>query len=160
MVKLYDIPIYAISPSKFKKRVWKYILELKERYENLEQDKVTRIIDMQTFPMRSWEYNHIIGFIRVTATKNDIIFDVFLPQPTPKKYIWTTTKKVHVQNMFANGAHIYLGSLRNNKEIREAISNMLSHIIDEYIHERFYVDCEAFDVVNKHLDYMGIMQNI
>lgn len=160
MVKLFDIPIYAISPSKLKSRVCKHIIKLKNLFTNLDTDMATHVIDIQTFPMRSWDYNHIIGYIRVTASKSDILFDVFLPLPTPKRYIWTTTKKVYVQDMCTNGTHLYLGLLRNNEEIREAIANMLSQVIDEHIHARFYVDRATFDVVNEHLDYMSIIQEI
>ena len=160
MIKIFEIPIYAISPSKLKIRVYKYISKLKKLLANLDTDMSTRVIDIQTFPMRNWDYNHIIGYINIAISKSDILFNVFMPLPTPKRYVWTTSKKIHVQNMCTNGTHLYLGLLKDNEEVREEVANMLSHVIDEHISARYYVDRAAFDIVNEHLDYMSIIQGV
>ena len=160
MVKIFEIPIYAISPSKLKERVCKYISKLEKLLAHLDKDTSDRVIEIQTFPMRNWDYNHIIGYIRIAVSKSDILFNVFMPLPTPKRYVWTTSKKMLVQDMCTNGTHLYLGLIKNNEEIREEVAKMLSHIIDKHIPARYYVDRAAFDIVNENLDYMSIIQAI
>lgn len=157
MIKLFEIPIYALSPSKLKNRVSKCILNLKNALTHLDDSTVARIIERKTFPMRSWDYNHVVGYIRISASKTDILFDVFLPIPVPERYIWYTTKKLYFQDICANGTHIYHGNLKTNKEIHKAISDMLDQVVANHIPSRFYVDREAFNAINEHIDYLSIL---
>lgn len=140
-------------------RVNKLMRELREFFAHLDADIATHAIDTETFPMRSWDYNHIIGYIRITASKRDILFDVFLPVPYPKHYVWTTTRKYSVQNIGANGTHIYWRNLKNNAQIREAVDKMVTQITTEHIPSRFHIDREAFDAINEHLDYLSILRS-
>ena len=152
MKKLFEIPIYAISASDLNKRSTERILKLRKQYAHLDADLAAHAIDADTFPMRSWDYNHIIGCIRIAVTKNDILFDVFLPLPYPKKYVWTSSRKYHTQNICANGTHLYLGALKSNEDIRHAVANMLNQIIADHIPTRFHVDTAAFAATNAYLD--------
>ena len=68
--------------------------------------------------------------------------------------------KKYFQNIGANGTHIYHGSLKTNEDISTAISNMLDLVIVAHIPSRFHVDRSAFDTLNKHLDYLNIIQSI
>ena len=160
MKKLFEIPVYAVSPTKLNSRTSKRISELRELYAHLDADMAAHAIDAETFPMRSWDYNHIIGYIRIALSKSDILFDVFLPLPFPNKYVWTTTRKHLTQNICANGTHIYLGTLKNNDDIRHAVATMLDQVITDHIPARFYVDKAAFEATNGYLDYMKIIQDL
>lgn len=95
MEKLFEIPVYALSALKLNIRVSKRILELKKLLVRSDADTASRVIDLETFPMRSWDYNHLIGYIRITATKTDFLFDIFMPIPIPKRYVWNTTRKLY-----------------------------------------------------------------
>ncbi|MGN0979219.1 MAG: hypothetical protein ACI4PT_02710 [Candidatus Avoscillospira sp.] len=159
MKKLFEIPVYALSPSKLNIRASKRISELKKLFSRSNPDEATVVIDHETLPMRSWDYNHIIGYIRIAVSKTDILFEVFMPIPIPKKYVWYTSRKIYVQNICASGTHIYWGSLKTNEEFHDAVSNMLDQVITDHIPERFHVDREAFDATNKHLDYLTIVQD-
>lgn len=158
MKKLFEIPVYALSPSKLNGRVNKYIAKLKSQMLHLDEDTFARIKDIETFPMRSWDYNHIVGCIQIVMTNTDILFEIFLPIPIPMRYDWRTKRKIRVQNICANGTHFYLGALKTNDEIRGAIVEMLDQVIADHIPERFYVDREVFDTVNSHMDYISINQ--
>lgn len=159
MKKLFEIPVYALSASKLDIQVGKRISELKKLFACLDSDMAAHAIDTETFPMRSWDYNHVVGYIRIGVTMSDILFEVFLPVPLPKRYVWTTTKKPLVQNIGANGTHLYLGNLKTNEEIRKAVANMLGQLITDHIPSRFHVDKEAFEIINKHLDYLNVIQD-
>lgn len=159
MKKLFEIPVYALDAFKLNIRTTKRIADLKELFSHSDPDKTALAIDRETLPMRSWDYNHIIGYIRISVSKTDILFEVFLPVPIPKRYVWNTSKKLYVQNICANGTHIYWVSLKTNEEFREAVSNMLVQVITDHIPARFHVDREAFDAINGHLDYLTIIQD-
>ena len=160
MKKLFEIPVYVLSASKLNTRTSKRIAKLEELLSRSDPDEAAFVIDRETFPMRSWDYNHIIGYIRIAVSKTDVLFDVFTPIPIPERYVWSTKRKIHVQNIGANGTHIYWGSLKTNEEFREAVSSMLDQVITDHIPKRFYVDREAFDTINAYLDYLAIVQDI
>lgn len=160
MKKLFEIPVYAISASKLNTRTSKRIADLKELFSHSDPDDAALVIDRETFPMRFWDYNHIIGYIRIAVSKTDIVFDVFMPTPIPERYVWDTKRKIYVQNIGVNGTHIYCGSLKTNAEFRKAVSDMLDQVVTDHIPKRFYVDREAFDAINAHLDYLAIVQDV
>lgn len=157
MKKIFEIPIYALSPLKLNDRVNKCISKLKSQLSHLDDDTFARIKDIETFPMRSWDYNHIVGYIQVSMSRSDIVFEVFLPIPIPTRYDWRTKRKTRVQNICANGTHFYFASLKTNEDIRNSVEEMLDHVIVDHVPDRFYVDREAFDNINAHLDYLNII---
>ena len=140
--------------------IWriKRISKLKSQLSHLDEESFSRVRDAETFPMRSWEYNHIVGYIQILMSNTDIVFEIFLPIPIPMRYDWRTKQKNRVQNICANGTHFYLGKLKNNDEIRESIEEMVNHVIEDHVPDRFYVDTEVFDTVYSHLDYIAIKQ--
>ena len=155
---LYNIPIYALSPDKLCRRTKQKIYTLEERYARAGKETVDRIIERETFPMRCWDYNHIVGYIRISATKRDVVFDLFLPKPAVERYIWNSPKKVFLYDVHANGTHFYTGNMKTNEELREAIDEMLTWIIKDFLPKRYYVDRSGFDNLNRHLDYLGIIK--
>ena len=160
MKKLFEIPVYALSASKLNTRASKRIADMKELFSCSNPDEAALVIDSETLPMRSWDYNHIIGYIRIAVSKTDIPFDVFMPIPIPERYVWDTKRKIYVQNIGANGTNIYWGALKTNAEFRKAVSDMLDQVVTDHIPKRFYVDREAFDAINAHLDYLTIVQDV
>lgn len=158
MKKLFDIPIYGLSPLKLDDHVSRFVAKLKSQLLHLEEDTFSCIKDIETFPMRSWNYNHIVGYIRVEMSDTDMLFDVFLPIPIPERYNWRTKRKVCVQDICANGTHFYFGTLKTNEEIRAAMVDMLNQVVADHIPKRFHVDRDSFDILNKHLDYIGIIE--
>ena len=160
MKKLFEIPVYALSATKLNIRTDKRIASMKGLLPYSNPDEAALVIDRETLPMRSWDYNHIIGYIRIAISKTDILFDVFMPFPIPERYVWDTKRKTYVQNIGANGTHIYWGSLKTNEEFRKAVSSMLDQVVTDHIPKRFYVDREAFDAINARLDYLAIVQDV
>ena len=43
------------------------------------------------------------------------------------------------------------------EDIRSKTTEMLDNIIKIHIPKRYFVDREAFDTINSHLDYRGIL---
>lgn len=158
MKKLFDIPIYALSPDELNRRVKQKIDNLKEHLAGTDQQTMDLIIDTETFPKRCWDYNHIVGYIRVSATRQDIEFDLFLPRPAVERYIWSSPRKTFLYDVHANGTHFYTGDMKTNEEIREAADEMLTWMIKDFLPKRYHVDRSGFDNLNRHLDYLEIIK--
>lgn len=71
MKKLFEIPVYALSPSKLNIRTSKHISELKKSLVHSDPDEAALAIDRETLLMRFWDYDHIIGYIRIAVSKTD-----------------------------------------------------------------------------------------
>ena len=57
----------------------------------------------------------------------------------------------------ANGTHFYISDSMTTEDIRSKTTEMLDNIIKIHIPKRYFVDREAFDTINSHLDYRGIL---
>ena len=158
MKKLFEIPVYAVCPEELKKRVGIRIAKLKARMATVDRDTMNQIIDHDTFPKRCWDYNHIVGYIRISATPQDIVFDLFLPKPAIDRYVWYSPKKAFLYDVNANGTHFYTGNMKTNEEIRMATEEMLTWVIRDFLPKRYYVDRSCFDTLNSHMDYLEIMK--
>ena len=158
MKNLFDIPIYAISPDELRQRVEKKVDKIKEYATGSDPQTLGLMVETETFPMRCWDYNHIVGYIRISTTRQDIVFDLFLPKPEVERYIWHSPRKAFLYDVNANGTHFYIGNMKTNEEIREATDDMLTWMIKDFLPKRYYVDRSGFDTLNHHLDYLGIVK--
>lgn len=160
MKKLFDIPVYALDEKTLGQRVDAKIKTIEKNAPGADRDVLERLTERETFPMRNWDYNHIIGYVQLSLTKQEIIAAVFMPVPTPARYYWDSEKKHFVRNLFANGTHVYIGNMKTNEEMQAAAAELLERVIEDHLHGRFHADREAFDVVNKHIDYLGLLQEL
>lgn len=164
-VNLYEIPIYWLSEESLKKKVEKRIVQIKEKCAFYETSESAQrfIIDIETYPMRNWEYNHIAGYIKIFSDGQDISFNIYLPFDNNgqiPKYYWNTTRKHYVKDTKSNGLHFYIRNMKTNAEICHSINEMLTDIVKEYIPKRFAVDRQAFDVLNTRVDYIALLQEL
>ena len=160
MKKLFDIPVYALDEKTLEQRVGAKIKTIKKNAPGVERDVLERLTERETFPMRNWEYNHVIGYVQLCLTKQEIIATVFMPVPVPTRYYWNSEKKHFVRNLFANGTHVYIGDMETNEQIQVAAAKLLEQVIKDHLHGRFHADQEAFTAVNKHIDYLGLLQEL
>ena len=157
MKKLFDIPIYALTPGELNSRVESYKAKLSEITAGADPEVHELVVDQETFPARCWDYNHIVGYIRISATSQDIVFDVFRPKPAVERYSWKAHKKVFLYNVHANGTHFYTGNMKTNEEIRAAAAEMLTWVVKDFFPARCCADRSCFDALNPHLDYLAII---
>jgi hypothetical protein len=160
MKKLFEIPIYALSPVELSRRANQKITTLEEQFARTDEETRMRIIDRETFPMRNWDYNHVIGYVQLSLTQQEIVAAVFMPVPSPARYYWDSERKFFVRNLFANGMHVYIGDMKTNNEIRDAMTELLEQAIKDHLHGRFYADRAAFDTLNGHIDYLSLLQEL
>lgn len=158
-VKLFEIPVYGLSKETLKHRVEARITELKKECEsnNVPEAHQMMLIENQTYPMKIWEYNHIVGFIKVSANGHDVLFEVFMRYDGAQKYLWWASRKHFVRNAGTSGLHFYHGNMKTNAQIQQRIAEMLHDIIDAHIPKRYFVDTQAFDSINIHVDYLSLL---
>ena len=160
MKSLFEIPIYGISPS----NLWKRFSERKEAIEaecadrNVDSNHVNTLLMIETYPYRLWQYNHIVGYIRISTDGQDMNFDVFLPVGQRQRYRWISKRKVFVYDIHANGTHFYLGDMKTNDKIQQRLAEMLRGIIKYHVPKRYYVDTSTFDSTYRYIDYMSIIR--
>ena len=156
---IHEIPIYAMKKEELHRKYAKLASTYRAEYSHSDKETVNALIALASYPQRLWEYNHLVGFIQISATSQDILFDVFLPTPPRKRYIWKSGKKIFFHNVSANGTHFYVNEKTPNSNIQTRVAEMLNGVIKEHIPTRYYVDTVAFDNTNPVLDYRKIMDN-
>ena len=160
MKKLFEIPVYALDGKTLNQRVETRIKTIEENAPGADREMLNRLVERETFPMRNWGYNHIIGYIQIGLTKQEIVVLVFMPVPAPSRYYWYSDKKYFTQDICANSAHVYIGNMETNEEMQTVAIELLERVIKDHLHGRFYADKTAFDAVNAHLDYLGLLEEM
>ena len=156
MMKLFEIPVYALSRMSLCERNQALRAKLNRKYSG--NPHINDLIDLETYPYRLWDYNHIVGYITISASGRDILFNIFLPTPHKDRYHWKSKSKTFLYDISANGTHFYVNENMRNEDIQDRIAAMLQSIIETHIPKRYCVDTEAFDHLNRKLDYMSVME--
>ena len=158
MIKLFEIPIYAISRNKLNKKYQTFRNNFKSKYPYLSSKTFERCIELETYPQRCWEYNHLIGYILIYYEFNDIYFNVYLPYKI-RRYYWRSYRKIYVRDIMANSTHFRIDDITKNKEKQKDLIEMLDVVIKDHIPKEFYVDRETFDNTYSFINYSEIILN-
>ena len=160
--KLFEIPIYALRKEvlleRYSIKKAKMIKEndLSHRFRD-EPRKIEQIIEIETYPQRNWDYNHISGFIVISKDDKDIRFDLFVPANEIKRYHWDSKEKTFLLDNHLNGYHFRLETMKSEEMLRKTIHEFLDEIIERIVDHRFFVDREAFDQIDQLLDYSKLL---
>ena len=76
---LFEIPIYSMSKKKFDK-LWEKVTN--KQYDSFiehghSEESARELTESLCYPKRLWEYNQIVGYIKISVTAKDVFFDVF-----------------------------------------------------------------------------------
>ena len=105
MHKFIEIPIYALDKSTLRVRYEKYVDTLRrEVFPDIIEETFQRCLEIETYPKRVWEYNHIVGYVVIGYEFGDISFKLYLP--TPQKRICGELLKRPFCMMYIRTAHI------------------------------------------------------
>lgn len=157
---VFHIPVYALSKNQHRQKYADVAAQIQTELSGKENWVMQGSIALQTYPQRLWEYNHIVGYIKISVTSQDVVFDVFLPTPQKQRYRWLSSRKTFLYDISANGTHFYVNDKMQNKDIQTRTSQMLNDVIKVHIPKRYYVDKSVFDNINEHVDYRAIMEGI
>ena len=115
-------------------------------------------IPLHFYPCSLWVYNHIIGFIVVKREFCDIIIDQYIPAEDFERYRWDSTKKIFLVNAQLSGNHFYIGNMKNGSQLRAELHEYITSMITKIEKQGCFVDREAFDTVDKYLDYDKLLK--
>lgn len=156
---LFEIPIYAMSETEFNRR-WqkkkeKFFQELTSRGLT-EEDIKMHWINLH-FPRYIWKYNQIIGYIKISVTRQDINFDVFCS--TDQIYYADSKQKHFIKDLMTNGTHFYARD-KSNEYIKEEIKRWLKSIERYHLYSKRYVDYTTFDNLIDLINIKKIMEDL
>jgi hypothetical protein len=110
-----------------------------------------------TLPYCLWQYNNIMGYIKISASKSDIFFDIY--KSSCQKYSYKSKRKKFIQNIYANGLHFYVSNMSNN-EITAMILEYLQDIQKNHFSKNRFIDYSIFNNIINFIDIVGIMNSI
>lgn len=164
-MKLFEIPIYAYSPEGLQKKVSEYKEKHKESYEvsheKIDQQHMNACANFACSPYQTWQYNHIVGYIVIVSEKNDIVFELYLQTHSSNyksRYIWRSNQKWFLCNQNILGYHFMIKPTDTNDIIKKRVFSFLEGIIKEFIPSKYYVDREAFENINKLINYESLLK--
>lgn len=156
MKKLFEIPIYAFNRKVLYKREEKVRQEVWNGHEGCPKENINAVAAAATYPACLWDYNHIVGFIRISVDTRDIMFDVFVPTPQRQRYLWWSKRKIFLYNSPVSGAHFHVNEKMTNESVQKRTAEMLQGVIKTHVRKRYFVDTEAFYNLNEQIDYLKI----
>ncbi len=118
-----------------------------------------RIISEECTPMNIWEFNHIIGYIKIGVTAHDVWFEFYL-RDSFTKYNWTTHRKKFIRPYQTIGDHFCVEPERSNIDIGKDIKSMLENMKKSDLLKKYFVDSSIFDETYMYLDYNAIMSTM
>ena len=157
---IFEIPIYAMSEKEFNRRWQKEKEKLYEQFilgGHSDKTKIESLIKDIFFPRDVWKFNQIIGYIRLSVTRQDVLFEIYLARA--KRYHANSRVKKFITYYPAHKTHFY-AMYKSDEEIKKGISDYLKHIEKFHIKKRFYIDYSVFNNIIDHIKIKEIMASI
>ena len=156
---LFEIPIYAMSEAEFNRRWQKKKIKFFQEFINHgHSEENTKLYweDLHS-PRYIWKYNQIIGYIKISVTRQDVNFNVFCS--TDQIYYADSKQKHFIINWSTNGTHFYARD-KSDEYIKEEIKRWLKSIEKDHLHSKRYVDYTAFNSIFDLINIKHIMETL
>lgn len=160
---LFEIPIYSMSQAEFGRWWDRKRKELHNECirHDLSEKRAQEVVSTRYYPQWLWEYNQIIGYIRISVTKDDILFDIY---GTLDKIIHKNSRTKHyIEDLSFTGLHFHTDN-KSNDMIRSEILYWLKVIEKSYIQEKYrkraYVDYSTFNNTFFHVNIREIIDDL
>lgn len=151
---LFEIPIYSMSEIEFNNR-WENI---KNKHNsnfysrnNSKEDTQNAFFNIY-YPRNVWEYNQIIGYVKISVTQQDVNFKIYCT--SDKRFYADTCVKHFIKDTFTIGSHFYAGS-DSDETIKNNIRDWLHSFKSDSYYKRFYFD---FTTYNNLIDFINIKE--
>lgn len=157
-VVLFEIPIYKTSEKKHNEKWHTILAKNAQLCRNTDEEQKKFISEMMSYkyPTNIWEYNQIIGYIKIYLWHNDMHFGLYLCNKN--KFNFNSCKKDFIEDMTPSGSHFYIDSSFSNQNIIDCMSEQLNSIIKYEIKKTWFVDLKIYNLLHKELDYLKIIQ--
>jgi hypothetical protein len=156
---IYELPIYSIKEKEFKKRWKEKRLKLrKEAFKNYaNDDDAYREIDDIYYPSYIWKYNQIIGSLKISVTKQDVLFTIYCSRA--ERFFAFSKVKHYIVDSQANGTHFNVQG-KTNESIKLEIKDWLKYIKKVHLRRNFFVDESTIENTLNYIEIRKIIDNI
>jgi len=159
IVVLCEVPIYGTTQESYNKywdlqaeKFIKECLAVAPDRKDIKQLRGTFLRNVM------WKYNQIVGFIRISMSRNEINFEEFI---SFSKYRRDNKRTVSLIQ-FNGDHHFYIGHANSNKEIstmiREELEGYVKHKLKS--HPNYYFDTTAFLNIIDYIDFISLIKRI
>jgi len=143
-IVLFEIPIYSMTEEVFRKKWEQKIMQYLPQRDATDFKKINGFIHELYRKKMLWQYNQIVGYITVNASKNnDITFSIYRP-PLGRKIRYDSPNKYLMEDWMCLGYHFYAEDYSDEDLIAE-IKSWVSDMINEYAKKPLYADTSLFD---------------
>lgn len=156
---LFEIPIYSMKEAEFKRRWQKKKIKFFQKFvSHGHTEENTRLYweDLHS-PRYIWKYNQIIGYIKVSVTRQDVKFNVFCS--LDNIYYADSKQKHFITNWSTNGTYIYARD-KSDEYIKKEIRHWLKVIEKDHLHSKRYVDYTTFNNIFNLINIKHIMDTL
>lgn len=155
---IFELPIYSTSQQKFDK--WWDEKEAKTKEKLIEKgsdDEIIQLVLDMNFPKRVWKFNQIVGYVVVSISSMEVLFDVFCT--LDNRICKDSPKKHFIVDLNANGTHFYVGD-KTDIEIKNEIHKWIKAIKKEHLRRQFYLDCSIMENVLPYINIRSMIDDI
>jgi hypothetical protein len=153
-----DVPVYRLEREKYYSERTEFVdktmypdEDARKHYESHYDSKVRFQDHLETSFGGCWEYNEIIGYIRLHFLGSQIRGEYFAVNA---KRIIRTRKKIFTYRTHKLAPEESISFLTSSAEIADAISRYIETCATELPNR--YVDRSVFDAVARHVDWLGM----
>ena len=156
---VFEIPIYSMTEKEFKHRWDKWEDDLRERSDQAnhseeETEEIVKSIMSNQYPRNVWKYNQIVGFVEISISNRDVVFNVQRTLDTRIQAVGKT--KHYIQDMMTNGMHFPFDTMEN-EEIVTKIDTYLDSIEQE-LTKPFCLCRDTYNNIKNYIDFKGLVE--
>lgn len=156
--EIISIPVYGITQAALDLKREKIMKKWKTEHPGLPEEHYLTLISFDEGLV--WKYNHIVGYITILISKNDVIFELYLYKKPSERYVPLSTRKKFIAFMPTVGLHFFFKRNDTNQAVIDRIWEYLRMIEKDFIPKKYNVDYTAFENVVAYIDFLKIKQDL
>lgn len=159
---LFDIPVYRLSYKDYSQQQDAYIksqlpeFDSDKMFENIRSEETQRKMRTASYHYKSfggaWRYNEIIGFVRIFKFGDQIRAEYW--QTEASRIVKTRNKQFSLKSRKLV-PECRIRNLHSSNAIKEAIDLCISRC-SKKLNTR-YLDLEHYELLTKHVDWTGVI---
>ncbi len=158
-ITLFELPVYTMSEEEFNKRWEKKKVELYNEFisHGHTEDSARQGVRHAFYPKWIWKYNQIIGYIKISVTADDVLFDLFCSMD--QRYYIDSKRKHFIEDWRLGGTHFYVAN-KSEDYIKQEIISWLGYMEKDHLRGRFHVDYTTFNNIFNYVPIKEIMKSL
>lgn len=153
-----NIPVYGITRAALDLKREESLAKWKQKHPGLPEEHYLTLVGLDKGFM--WKFNHIVGYITILISKNDVIFELYLNEKPSERYVPLSTRKKFIAYFPTVGLHFFFEREDTNKDVVDRIWKYLRMIETEFIPKKYNVDFTVFENVVDYIDFLKIKHDL